>query len=106
LALPRRVRNGSGPKFVIFWLSRGAPFWTPLRAFLRALNSIIFNKFEKYSLLHKKVVQVVTSLHKILQNVYIRLPSKVMKTTKFRRDLFLQDLSPLFYEVLYSLYEK
>ena len=71
LALPRRVRDGSGPKFVIFWLSRGAPFWAPLRALLRALNSTIFNKFEKYSLLHKKVVQVVKSLHKILKNVYI-----------------------------------
>ena len=45
LALPRRVRDGSGPKFVIFWLSRGAPFWAPLRALPRALNSTIFNKF-------------------------------------------------------------
>ena len=69
LALPRRVRNGSGPKFTIFWLSRGAPFWAPLRALLRALNSTIFNKFQKQSILHKKVAQVVTSLHKILQNV-------------------------------------
>ena len=65
LALPRRVRNGSGPKFVIFWLFRGAPFWVPLRALLRALNSIIFNKFEKYSFLHKKVVQRLTKLHKV-----------------------------------------
>ncbi len=69
LALPRRVRNGAGPKFVIFWLSRGAPFWALLRALLRAPNSTIFNKFKKYSILHKKVAQVVTSLHKILQKV-------------------------------------
>ncbi len=96
LALPRRVRNGSGPKFVIFWLSRGAPFWAPLRALLRALNSTIFNKFKNYSLLHKKVVQVVTSLHKILQNVYISYSLKVLKTTKFRIALFLQDLRPFF----------
>ncbi len=96
LALPRRVRNGSGPKFAIFWLSRGAPFWVPLRALLRALNSTIFNKFEKYSLLHKKVAQVVTGLHKILQNVYIRWSSKVLKSTGFRRALLLQDLRPFF----------
>jgi hypothetical protein len=66
-ALPRRVRNGSGSKFVIFWLSRGAPFWAPLRALLRALNSTIFNKFEKYSLLHKICsifYKVYTRLHK------------------------------------------
>jgi hypothetical protein len=106
LALPRRVRNKSGPKFVIFWLSRGAPFWAPLRALLRALNSTIFNKFEKYSLLHKKVAQVVTSLHKFLQNVYIRWSSKVLKTTRFRRALLLQDLRPLFYAVLGPLYEE
>ena len=96
LALPRRVRDGSGPKFVIFWLSRGAPFWAPPRALLRALNSTIFNKFEKYSFLHKKVAQVVTSLQKILQNVYISWSLKVLKTTRFRRALFLQDLRPLF----------
>ncbi len=60
LALPRRVRNGSGPKFVIFWLSRGAPFWTPLRALPRALNSTIFNKFQKLSILHK----ICASLYK------------------------------------------
>ncbi len=67
LALPRRVRNGSSPKFVIFWLSRGAPFWAPLRALLRALNSAIFNRFEKYSLLHKifsTFYKVYTCLHK------------------------------------------
>ncbi len=67
LALPRRVRNGSGPKFVIFWLSRGAPFRAPPRALLRALNSTIFNKFEKYSFLHKIYTifyKVYTCLHK------------------------------------------
>ena len=67
LALPRRVRNGSGPKFVIFWLSRGAPFWAPLRALLRALNSTIFNNFQKHSLLHKIYTifyKVYTCLHK------------------------------------------
>ena len=83
LALPRRVRNGSGPKFVIFWLSRGAPFWAPLRALLRALNSTIFNKFQKHSILHKiftifykvctrlhkKEVLDFTKLHKVLQIV-------------------------------------
>ena len=82
LALPRRVRNGPGPKFVIFWLSRGAPFWAPLRALLRALNSTIFNKFQKHSIFTQKVVQVVTSLQKILQNVYISYSLKVLKTTK------------------------
>ncbi len=67
LAFPRRVRDGSGPKFVIFWLSRGVPFWAPLRALLRALNSTIFNKFEKHSLLHKIcsiLYNFCTSLHK------------------------------------------
>ena len=106
LALPRRVRNGSGPKFVIFWLSRGAPFWAPLRALLRALNSTIFNKFEKYSILRKKVAQVDTSLQKILQNSWISCSLKVLETTRFRRALFLQDLRPLFYEVLGPLYEE
>jgi hypothetical protein len=106
LALPRRVRNGSGPKFLIFWLSRGASFWAPLRALLRALNLTIFNNFQKHSILHKKVVQVVTSLHKILQNSWISWSTKVLKTTRFRRALFLQDLSTLFYVVLGPLYEE
>ncbi len=67
LALPRRVRNGSGPKFVIFWLSRGAPFWAPPRALLRALNSTILNNFQKRPLLHKIYTifyKVCTRLHK------------------------------------------
>ncbi len=67
LALPRRVRNGPGRKFVIFWLSRGAPFWALLRALLRALNSTIFNKFQKDSILHKiytNFYKVCTRLHK------------------------------------------
>ncbi len=100
LALPRRVRNGSGPKFVIFWLSRGAPFWVPLRALLRALNATIFNKFEKYSLLHKKVAQVVTSLHKIFQNSWFSFSSKVQKITRSSSTLFLQDLRTLFTQFL------
>ncbi len=106
LAFPRRVRNGAGPKFVIFWLSRGTPFWAPLRALLRGPNSTIFNKFEKYSLLHKKVAQVLTSLHKILQNVYISWALKVLNTTRFRIALFLQDLRPLFYGVLGPLFTR
>ncbi len=106
LALPRRVRDRSGPKFVIFWLSRGAPFWAPLRAFLRALNSIIFNKFKKYSLLRKKVVQVVTSLHKILKNLWLSGHLKVHKITRFTWSYFLRDLSSLFCAILDSFYEE
>ena len=76
LALPRRVRDGSGPKFVIFWLSRGAPFWAPPRA----LNSTIFNKFEKYSLLHK----ICSTFYK----VYTRLHKKeALGFTKLLKDL-------------------
>ncbi len=72
----------------------------------RALKSIIFNKFQKHSILHKKVAQVVKSLQKILQNSWISCSLKVLKTTRFRRDLWLQDLRLLFYVVLGPLYEE
>ncbi len=80
LALPRRVRNGPGLKFVIFWLSRGAPFWAPLRALLRALNSTIFNNFQKRSLLHK--------IYTIFYKFYTRLHKKeVLDSTKLLKVL-------------------
>ena len=91
LALPRRVRDGPGPKFVIFWLSRGAPFWAPLRALPRALKLTIFSKFEKYSILHKKVVQVVASLHKFF---------KIFESVALQKYRNLQDLiEPLLYKI-------
>ncbi len=120
LALPRRVRDGSGPKFVIFWLSRGAPFWAPPRALLRALNSTIFNNFQKhsilhktcsafykvYSRLHKKEVLDFTKVLKVLQTDYISCSLKAHETRSLNSSSFLQDLGPYFYTILDPLYEE